>query len=75
MWNPLDGLLFYHKLGFYTPNVTPLVGWLKPFMIPEILGMKIPEFYAKAQPVNYVNIKEYIKKKPQKTLKEIFRVV
>lgn len=71
-WDPLDGLLFYHKLGFYTPNVSPLVGWLKPFMLPEVIGVRVPDFYMKCQPKDYVNIKEYLKKTP-KSLKEIFR--
>ncbi|XP_041465165.1 snurportin-1-like [Lytechinus variegatus] len=39
----LDGLLFYHKALHYTPGVTPLVGWLKPWMLPEILGVPIPD--------------------------------
>ena len=28
-----DGLLFYHKKLHYIPGHTPLVGWLKPFMV------------------------------------------
>lgn len=34
----LDGLLFYHKFAHYTSGVTPLVGWLYPFMVNEVLG-------------------------------------
>jgi len=36
-----DGYLFYHPLGFYEPDYSPLVCWLKPFMIEEILGIQI----------------------------------
>ena len=32
-----DGYLFYHPLGFYEAGYSPLVCWLKPFMIEEIL--------------------------------------
>lgn len=39
----LDGLLFYFNSGFYISEQTPLVGWLKPWMLPEILGVPIPE--------------------------------
>uniref|UniRef100_A0A915LU70 Snurportin-1 n=1 Tax=Meloidogyne javanica TaxID=6303 RepID=A0A915LU70_MELJA len=31
----LDGLLFYFNSGFYISEQTPLVGWLKPWMLPE----------------------------------------
>ncbi|KAG7163834.1 Snurportin-1-like [Homarus americanus] len=34
---PLDGVLFYHKESHYTHGPTPLVGWLKAYMFPEIL--------------------------------------
>ncbi|XP_078541214.1 snurportin-1 isoform X2 [Lissotriton helveticus] len=40
--NPVDGLLFYHKMTHYTPGSTPLVGWLKPYMVSDILGMTVP---------------------------------
>ena len=63
VWSPLDGILFYHKLGFYTPKVSPLVGWLKPFMIPEILKANVPEFYLQKRPTSYVNIQQHLKKK------------
>ncbi|KAL3097330.1 hypothetical protein niasHT_021434 [Heterodera trifolii] len=41
----LDGLLFYYNSAFYIPEQTPLVGWLKPWMLPEVLGVPVPEFY------------------------------
>ena len=34
--------MFYHKKTAYTTGETPLVGWLKPFMVPEVLGISIP---------------------------------
>lgn len=36
--NPgLDGLLFYHKKAQYCAGQTPLVGWLYPYMVPELI--------------------------------------
>uniref|UniRef100_A0A0R3WI70 Snurportin-1 n=1 Tax=Hydatigena taeniaeformis TaxID=6205 RepID=A0A0R3WI70_HYDTA len=31
----LDGVLFYHGDVSYRRGSTPLVGWLKPYMLPE----------------------------------------
>ncbi|CAH8549526.1 unnamed protein product [Schistosoma margrebowiei] len=31
----IDGVLFYHKDVNYEPGATPLVSWLKPYMLPE----------------------------------------
>ena len=39
----LDGILFYHKKLNYMPGHTPLVGWLKGYMIPEMLDIPITE--------------------------------
>ena len=46
--NPIsvDGLLFYHKRTHYTFGTTPLVTWLKPYMVKEIFGITPPEAYA-----------------------------
>ncbi|CAJ0932452.1 unnamed protein product [Ranitomeya imitator] len=38
----VDGLLFYHRRTQYIPASTPLVGWLHPYMAPEILGFPAP---------------------------------
>ncbi|XP_033823791.1 snurportin-1 [Periophthalmus magnuspinnatus] len=38
----VDGLLFYHKQTHYTPGSTPLVGWLRPYMVADILGIEVP---------------------------------
>ncbi|NWI69213.1 SPN1 protein, partial [Todus mexicanus] len=46
----VDGLLFYHKQTHYTPGSTPLVGWLRPYMVPEILGLAVPATALTAKP-------------------------
>uniref|UniRef100_A0A915IRY6 Snurportin-1 n=1 Tax=Romanomermis culicivorax TaxID=13658 RepID=A0A915IRY6_ROMCU len=38
--NQIDGLLFYCNEAFYVPGLTPLIGWLKPFMVREILNVQ-----------------------------------
>lgn len=47
----LDGFLFYHKSSHYVFGVTPLVCWLFPFMIPDLL--KLPVCNAYKPPSNY----------------------
>lgn len=37
----IDGILFYHKNAPYVPGTTPLVCWLKPDMISNILNISI----------------------------------
>uniref|UniRef100_A0A8B9RAX3 Snurportin-1 n=1 Tax=Astyanax mexicanus TaxID=7994 RepID=A0A8B9RAX3_ASTMX len=39
----VDGLLFYHRETHYTPGSTPLVGWLRPYMVADILGIEVPQ--------------------------------
>ncbi|NWI90193.1 SPN1 protein, partial [Pitta sordida] len=46
----VDGLLFYHRQTHYTPGSTPLVGWLRPYMVPEILGLAVPPTVLTAKP-------------------------
>ncbi|XP_015510423.1 snurportin-1 [Neodiprion lecontei] len=59
---PLDGLLFYHREAHYTHGRTPLVNWLKPFMLSDVFGLQFPpDIYEK--PPDYVDIKSYIRKK------------
>ncbi|GAB6019023.1 hypothetical protein CHUAL_013996 [Chamberlinius hualienensis] len=57
---PLDGVLFYHKRSHYLHGISPLVGWLKPYMIQEMLNIDVPELYA-IKPKNYTCITEYLK--------------
>ncbi len=45
----VDGLLFIHKECQYVIGTTPLATWLKPRMVPDILGVPVsPEFLAKS---------------------------
>ncbi|XP_053575855.1 snurportin-1 isoform X2 [Bombina bombina] len=46
----VDGLLFYHNHTHYTPGSTPLVGWLRPYMAPEILGFPAPPGHLAEKP-------------------------
>jgi hypothetical protein len=41
----LDGLLFYHSQTHYVPGNTPLVGWLKPHMMPVVLNVPVAPVY------------------------------
>ena len=52
----LDGLLFYHQNSHYIPGTSPLVLWLKPSMLPEILNVDVPEVYIQTNPENCANI-------------------
>lgn len=58
---PVDGILFYHKEMLYVKKITPLVCWLKPFMVPEVLNIPVHEIYGK-RPGNYLNIQTYFNK-------------
>ncbi|OAD59736.1 Snurportin-1 [Eufriesea mexicana] len=66
---PLDGLLFYHKDGQYTNGRTPLVTWLKPFMLPEVLGVSVPPPLSE-QPDGYIDFVHYIFNSRAKKKKE-----
>lgn len=46
----LDGFLVYHKLSHYHHGKTPLVGWLCPWMVPEVLGYSVNAQYVKERP-------------------------
>jgi snurportin-1 len=49
----LDGILFYHKHVHYLPGHTPLVGWLKAYMVPDMFGVPVHEKYLLQAPSNY----------------------
>ncbi|CAL7945863.1 unnamed protein product [Xylocopa violacea] len=66
---PLDGLLFYHRDGQYTKGRTPLVTWLKPFMLPEVLGIYISPPLDE-QPDGYTDFVHYILNSKTKKRKE-----
>jgi snurportin-1 len=53
-----DGYLFYHPLGFYESGYSPLVCWLKPFMIEEILGIKLS--YPIDKPIGYTSAQAFM---------------
>jgi snurportin-1 len=55
----LDGLLFYHKEAFYTSGVTPLVTWLKTYMLPEVFGMNVPESLDE-KPSSYIDFEHHV---------------
>lgn len=56
----LDGILFYHKESYYTHGQTPLVGWLKPYMLQEILGTPVPEHLMQHKPDKYTTLTQHI---------------
>lgn len=71
---PLDGILFYHREGFYMNGRSPLVTWLKPFMMSEVLGISVP-FELDEKPDGYIDFRQYIlskncRKKNSDDLKE-----
>ena len=59
--NPLDGLLFYNKKVNYLPGSTPLVGWLKGYMVPELLNIEVSKELMSQRPNSYANMGNYIK--------------
>lgn len=75
----LDGLLFYHKESLYNSGKTPLVLWLFPFMVPEVLNLhSVHDSYLSQKPNYYEGYQKYIadfeakqaKKDLQRTLKK-----
>ena len=53
----VDGVLFFHKRTHYICGRTPLVGWLQPYMLPEILGVPVPDVYlAGVPPINKLTL-------------------
>lgn len=68
----LDGINFYYPQSLYTPGDSPLVLWLKPFMIPDVLQKPVNDQLV-LKPPNYVNIFEFsqsLKKKNKKNKKK-----
>nr|XP_045606646.1 snurportin-1-like [Procambarus clarkii]XP_045606655.1 snurportin-1-like [Procambarus clarkii] len=57
---PLDGVLFYHKESHYTHGPTPLVGWLKGYMFPEILGVPVGDHVLSERPAKYISLPKHI---------------
>lgn len=57
---PVDGVLFYHKRTHYTFGSTPLVLWLKPYMLPELLEIPVPETMLANKPTLYSTYAEHL---------------
>ncbi|GJQ79013.1 hypothetical protein Trydic_g174 [Trypoxylus dichotomus] len=57
---PVDGVLFYHKYSTYVSGLTPLVGWLKPYMIPEKLKIPVHDVHMTKKPTEYTNLEGYL---------------
>ena len=55
------GLLFYNKQVNYLPGSTPLVGWLKGYMVPELLNVEVSKDLMSQRPNSYANMGNYIK--------------
>ncbi|XP_039308205.1 snurportin-1 isoform X2 [Solenopsis invicta] len=58
---PLDGFLFYHREAIYTYGCTPLVTWLKPFMLSEVLGISAPSLFNE-KPDDYIDFQHHLQK-------------
>ena len=52
------------------PGHTPLVGWLKGYMIPEMLGISISSKLESQKPANYANMQGHISDFEAKYFKE-----
>lgn len=63
----LDGLLFYHRQVQYLPGHTPLVGWLKGYMVPEMLGIAVAQKLQNQRPNNYASMQGYVKEYTENT--------
>ncbi|XP_029667445.1 snurportin-1 [Formica exsecta] len=57
--NCIDGFLFYHRNAHYNFGYTPLVTWLKPFMLSEVLGIFAPSPLDE-KPDDYLNFEHYM---------------
>ncbi|GFR96324.1 snurportin-1-like [Elysia marginata] len=57
----IDGVLFFHKRTHYTFGSTPLVVWLKPYMLEEILGIAVSEGQKSHKPAGYTNYANHMK--------------
>ena len=46
----VDGLLFFHKESHYVSKRSPCAVWLKPHMVPEILGVPVSNQFLECAP-------------------------
>ncbi|XP_039487629.1 snurportin-1 [Drosophila santomea] len=72
----LDGFLFYHKEASYVCRETPLVCWLFPFMMQDVLGLPVsksyeaPEDYQPSHVLQYMDTFDRKLAEHRKNLKE-----
>jgi len=66
----LDGLLIYHKNVHYMPGYTPLVGWIKGFMVPELLNIQVGDQIMAQKPSDYAGMKVMLKSTFERVEKE-----
>ena len=55
-----DGVLFFHRAAHYRPGGTPLVLWLKPFMLPEVAAVPLTPAQLGA-PADYPGRAEFVR--------------
>ncbi|WAQ99911.1 SPN1-like protein [Mya arenaria] len=55
-----DGCLFYHRQAHYTFGRSPLVVWLKPYMVSEMLGLEVPPAMMEQKPANYTTYQQHL---------------
>ncbi|GAB1864383.1 Snurportin-1 [Camponotus japonicus] len=65
----IDGFLFYHRNAHYYFGCTPLVTWLKSFMLPEVLGIFVPSPFDE-KPDNYINFEHYMQQNKKRTIEK-----
>lgn len=58
----VDGVLFYHNSAPYVSGLTPIVGWLKPYMLPERLNVDVPAEYLALKPDDYIDLEQWVAK-------------
>ncbi|CAG9763380.1 unnamed protein product [Ceutorhynchus assimilis] len=54
------GIVFYHKELHYVFGQTPLLGWLYTYMLPEKLGIDVPEELLNKMPKDYKCLEQYL---------------
>ncbi|XP_066254504.1 snurportin-1 [Euwallacea similis] len=54
----LNGLVFYHKEANYVFTITPLFGWLFCYMVPEKLGIDVPQELMDKKPEGYESVEK-----------------
>jgi snurportin-1 len=68
--NVMDGVLFYHREAHYNAGSCPLVVWLLPFMLPEVLGVSVSEVLSAQCPADYPGHLEFVQRFQEQNRKE-----